>query len=366
MKKPFRDVHLLKFLHGWKTSYPLDLALHNYFKENRAIGSKDRKEIREKVYFIVRNLRALDYPHDMLTWEERIDKLPHFQIDPSWPEGVQASFPDFLYEIFKKDWGDQAFPIAQASNTQAPITIRANSAKISRDDLLKELQKTFKVKPTVHSSEGITFLEPVRFDTISLFKKGFFEVQDEGSQLVAAKVQAKPKETVLDYCSGSGGKALAIAPRMQGQGSLFLHDIRLSALQEARKRCKKAGVQNVQFVLPKHKVDWVLVDAPCSGTGTLRRSPEMKWRLMESDLAGLVLLQREVFEKGLSFLKKGGRIVYATCSILSRENREQLDYFLSKYPIELEGDILATFPKIEEMDGFFAAAFRLHGDAFST
>lgn len=365
MKIPFRNVHLLQFLNEWNLSSSLDSALHKYFKEHHALGSKDRKEIREQIYFIVRYLRALDYPESTSSWEERVDKLGDFQVDESWPEQIQVSFPDFLYAELKKDWNDQALEIAKASNSQAPITVRTNGTKITRDALLKELAKDYPVEPTKVSPDGITFLEPVRFDTISMFNKGFFEVQDEGSQLVASQVAIKPKETVLDYCAGSGGKALAIAPKMMGQGSLFLHDVRSSALQEARKRMNKAGVQNVQFVLPKHKVDWVLVDVPCSGTGTLRRSPEMKWRLTESDLSGLVLKQREIFEKGLSYLKKGGRIVYATCSILARENREQVDYFLSKYPIQLEGDILTTFPKVKEMDGFFAATFRLNGDALS-
>ena len=372
MLTPFRTKHLLHFLYDWTPNYPLDLALHTYFKENRSLGSTDRKEIREAVFFLIRNLRAID-PDDDLSWEERVEKMDGFELDRRLPPEVQTSFPDFLYQEMVSTWGgEMAFQIAKASNTQAPVTVRANTAKISRDALLRELKKEYKVKPTLKSPHGITFLEPVRFDTISLFKKGFFEVQDEGSQLIAEMVQVKPKDLFLDFCSGSGGKSLAIAPKMQGKGSLFLHDIRKSALQEARKRLKKAGVQNGQFLPADHpafkqikgKCDWILVDVPCSGTGTLRRSPEMKWRLTPASIPELILLQREIFDHAMQYLKPGGRLTYSTCSILAKENQQQIDYFLSQYPLKLEGDILSTFPKIEEMDGFFGATLRLNGDGF--
>lgn len=352
---------------------PLDLALHRFFKENRSIGSKDRQEVREKVVFLFKNLRAIDYPQEQLSWEERVDRLEGFQIDPSWPKAVQVSLPDFLYEALVATWGEEAaFAIGYALNTPAPVTIRANTAKISRSDLLKELEREFRVVPTKVSPLGITFLEPVRFDPIPLYKKGFFEVQDEGSQLVALKVEARPKQLVLDYCSGSGGKSLAIAPQMGGKGALFLHDVRLKALQQARKRLKKAGVETAQL-LPTHhralkqlekKCDWVLVDAPCSGTGTLRRSPEMKWRLSWEMVDEMVLLQRELFDEALRYVKPGGKIVYATCSILEIENQKQVEYFLSRYPLQVDGEVLSVFPKVKEMDGFFACRFRLEGDLF--
>jgi 16S rRNA C967 or C1407 C5-methylase (RsmB/RsmF family) len=154
---------------------------------------------------------------------------------------------------------------------------------------------------------------------------------------------------------------------MEGKGSLFLHDIRKSALQEARKRLKKAGVQNGQFLPPGHavfkqlkqKCDWILVDVPCTGTGTLRRSPEMKWRLRPESIAELTLLQRQIFEEALQYLKPTGRITYATCSILAKENQEQVDYFLSHFPLHVKGEPLSTFPKVEEMDGFFGVTFGL-------
>ena len=186
-------------------------------------------------------------------------------------------------------------------------------------------------------------------------------MQDEASQQVAALVQAKPGDHVLDYCSGSGGKALAFAPAMDGKGQIYLHDIRAHILQEAKRRLKRAGVQNAQVLTTdklkplKKKCDWVLVDAPCTGTGTLRRNPDMKWRFTGEMLQRLIGEQRTIFEKALSYLKPEGRIVYATCSILKEENSEQIAHFLKTYGLKLEDSPLQTLPEEGGMDGFFGA-----------
>jgi 16S rRNA C967 or C1407 C5-methylase (RsmB/RsmF family) len=171
----------------------------------------------------------------------------------------------------------------------------------------------------------------------------------------------------MDYCAGAGGKTLAFAPHMQNSGQVFLHDVRKHALLECRKRLKRAGIQNAQQIASddtarlkklKKKMDWVLVDAPCSGTGTLRRNPDMKWKFETQMLQRLIGQQRMIFEKALSFLKPGGRIVYGTCSILKEENQEQTDHILRTYPLEIEGEILKTVPRVGEMDGFYGVVFK--------
>jgi 16S rRNA C967 or C1407 C5-methylase (RsmB/RsmF family) len=197
------------------------------------------------------------------------------------------------------------------------------------------------------------------------FKAGLFEVQDEASQIVAAQVNAFPGTHVLDYCCGAGGKALAIAPSMQGKGQMYLHDIRTQIFAEAKKRLKRAGIQNAQFILPNDKkkkfigkMDWVLADVPCSGSGTLRRNPDMKWRFQASDIEELVQKQREIFEKALSFVKHKGHIVYATCSILPEENEQQVDFFLKHFPVRLVKEPFQSFPRKGKMDGFYAATLQ--------
>jgi 16S rRNA C967 or C1407 C5-methylase (RsmB/RsmF family) len=222
------------------------------------------------------------------------------------------------------------------------------------------------VVPTSTSPLGITFQKKINFFELPEFKEGLFEVQDEGSQLLAFLVKAKPGQQVLDYCAGSGGKTLAFAPSMQNKGQIFLHDVRPKALLECRKRLRRAGIQNAQTVAHdspklsklKKKMDWVLVDAPCTGTGTLRRNPDMKWKFSQEILSRLIGQQRMIFEKALSYMRPEGRIVYATCSILQEENQEQIEHFLKTYSLELEGETFQTFPALGGMDGFFGAILK--------
>ncbi|CAE8715482.1 unnamed protein product, partial [Polarella glacialis] len=160
------------------------------------------------------------------------------------------------------------------------------------------------------------------------YKMGYFEIQDESSQLIAQQVDAKPGELVMDFCAGSGGKALAFAPPMLNRGQVFLHDTRDTKLFESRQRFRKAGIKNYTILPPSHpllpklrgKMDWVLVDAPCSQTGALRRNPDMKWTYTDDRLWQWVAQQREIFEVALKYVKDDGKIVYATCSTLEEEN----------------------------------------------
>ncbi len=374
MSQNFREHHLFAILHSFELQkLPLDVFLRNYFRLNKAIGAKDRRFIADSIYGMIRWRGLLDHlAPKPPSWEARyacyqktnpLDLLKKEEIPPH----VRVSFPKVFFQKIAESYGEErALDLCRTSNTPAPTTVRANLLKISREELLQRWQGIYQVAPTRASPWGIVFHRKINFfDTVE-FKEGLFEIQDEGSQLVGNLVDALPKEQVLDYCAGSGGKTLAFAPRMQQKGVIYLHDIRPHALDEAKKRLKRAGIQNAQLLYPddraksklKGKMDWVLVDAPCSGTGTLRRNPDMKWRFDPSRLDPLLEEQRVIFREALEYLKPSGRIVYATCSILPQENENQVRYFQETYQLSLAAPLFLTFPEEGGMDGFFAAVLK--------
>lgn len=372
-KKPYREHHLLQLLEGYsKQKLPLDLFISHYFRDNHALGSKDRQFIAENVYALVRWQGLLDRLSPSPSWEDRYQTfvardLAEVQEQEDIPLATRVSFPSNLFDLFVKSYGaEKAHALCLICNTPAPTTVRVNTLKISRDTLFTRWEGTYDISPCLHSPEGILFHKKINFFQLPEFKEGLFEVQDEGSQLLARLVAVKPGEQVLDYCAGSGGKTLAFAPHMEGKGQIHLHDIRPFALQEAKKRLRRAGIQNSQIVLPdsphlnklKKKMDWVLVDAPCSGTGTLRRNPDMKWKFDDEMVDRLIGQQRMIFEKALSFLKPDGRIVYATCSLLKEENQDQVEHFLSTYQLQIEGNPFQTLPSTGGMDGFFGVVLK--------
>lgn len=374
MKLPFRQHHLVQLLEEYdKGSLPLDAAINRYFRSHKALGSKDRQYIAETAFNMIRWLGLLSGED----WLSRLKIFERVQSDLDHP--IEAfkdrcplyqcvSFPEELFELLVENYGEEkAVEICLSSNHPAPTVVRVNSLKTSRDNLLKHW-KDFPVKPCLHSPYGILFEKRMNFFNLEEYKKGYFEVQDEASQLVAQLVRAKPGDQVLDFCAGSGGKTLALAPRLEGQGQIYLHDIRPHILREAKKRLRRAGIQNAQILLPdtpqlkkmKKSMDWVLVDAPCTGTGTYRRNPDMKWRFSKEKLQNLIKEQKMIFEKALSFVKPGGHIVYATCSILKQENQMQTDHFLKTHPIDLGELPFQSFPSPGEMDGFYGAVFTKH------
>lgn len=373
IKIPFREHHLFTLLDNYdRQTLPLDLFIHQYFKNHSALGSKDRGFIAETVYALIRWKGLLDYLIDEPDWQKRYQfytehELSQFITQQEIPLSVRVSFPSYLFELLASSYGEeQAAELCLINNTPAPTTIRVNALKTTRESLLEKWKDLYEISPTLHSPDGIIFHKKINFFQLPEFKAGLFEVQDEGSQLLAGLVQAQPGDLVLDYCAGSGGKTLAFAPAMQGKGQIYLHDIRKFALLEARKRLKRAGIQNSQLLNPdspnlaklKKKMNWVLVDAPCTGTGTLRRNPDMKWKFDQETLIRLLGQQRVIFEKALSFLHPKGRIVYATCSLLKEENQAQLEHFLKTYTLCLDRDPFQTLPSRGGMDGFFAVVLK--------
>ncbi len=373
MKRPFREHHTLEILYTYDIQAgPLDLFLRNYFRAHKAIGAKDRKVIAETIYGIIRWQGLLDFLIEKpISWEKRYRHFHQFSpekylSDTNIPLHIRLSFPQSFFQLLKDNLGEErAIAFCLASNEPAPTTVRVNLLKTSLANLLDQWASSYSISACKKSSTAITFHKKINFFGLPEFKLGLFEVQDEASQLIADMVAAEPGDHVLDFCAGSGGKSLAIAPKMGCKGQLYVHDIRLAALLEARKRLKRAGIQNAQ-ILPfdsphkstlKNTMDWVLVDAPCSGTGTLRRNPDMKWKFDKSALNRLIEEQRSIFRQALDFVKPRGKIVYATCSVLSLENENQAEFFEQNCPIQRDSVPFFSFPKKGEMDGFFGIVF---------
>ena len=280
------------------------------------------------------------------------------------PPHVQVSFPKFFYDHLVSAYGEpRARELCLNSNKQAPTMVRVNTLKTTRSDLFEMWGKEYDVSLCQKSETGIIFHKKINFFGLPEFKEGLFEIQDEGSQLVASHMRVSPNDHVLDYCAGSGGKTLAFAPTMKNKGQIYLYDIRPRALIEAKKRLKRAGIQNAQILdeqkLMKRgmsgRMDWILLDVPCSGTGTLRRNPDMKWKLKPETIVRLVEEQKRIFHKALKLLSPNGKIVYATCSILPEENERQIERFMKEYHLKLDAPYFQTFPQDGEMDGFFCA-----------
>jgi 16S rRNA (cytosine967-C5)-methyltransferase len=369
MISQFRLNHILNFFRFFdeNPNTPLDLNLRNYFKNNRAIGSKDRKIIGDAIYDVIRFKGLLDANIDgNPCWEKRVElyqikSVNELKNKSDLNQHERVSFDKVFFDLLTKDYGlELAREISETLNTTAPIHVRANTLKISRDDLIERLKPKFEVTACKESLEGIEFHKKINFFELEEFKNGYFEIQDEASQLVANYADVNPGDEILDYCAGAGGKTLALAPKLKGKGQIFLHDIRKNALENAKIRLKRAGIQNYQIHLDlpknlKNRMNLVFVDAPCTGSGTWRRNPDQKWKFSSELLKRIVNDQRDIFEKALSFLGSKGKILYATCSILSEENEEQVEYFCKKFGLKLTKPIFKTLPKVNEKDGFFAA-----------
>lgn len=239
-----------------------------------------------------------------------------------------------MYEQFVKCFGpEEAFKICRTCLERPRLTIRANTLKTTRQELMTTLTKEYdyEVQPCKYSPNGIRFKkrpEDSLFAHVE-YKKGHFEIQDEASQLLAMRVDARPGQTVLDYCGGSGGKTLAFAPFMHNTGQIYVHDIRKSVLMQARQRFKRAGVQNYQIQADKAKLrkrlkgrcDWILLDVPCSGSGVIRRNPDIKWKYQPERLQELIRIQELILQDSINFLRDDrSRIVYSTCSLFDEEN----------------------------------------------
>lgn len=296
------------------------------------------------------------------------------------PEHVRANIPEWLMPRFKATFAENWQAEAEALTARPSLDLRVNSLKSERDRVLKALQR-FDPIPAPHTATGVRIEAgsgPSRtpnVQTDEAYLRGWFEVQDAGSQIVAELAGAKPGQQVLDFCAGAGGKTLALAAAMQNKGQIFAHDADRNRLAPIYDRLKRNGARNVQTRPPEagaldnllEKMDLVLVDAPCSGTGTWRRRPDTKWRLTEAQLEDRLAEQAAIIRDAAQYVRQDGHLVYITCSVLADENEAQIDAFLAENPhfksvslgeeahfIPTKNGIMLT-PACAGTDGFFIA-----------
>jgi 16S rRNA (cytosine967-C5)-methyltransferase len=303
------------------------------------------------------------------------------------PEQVITECPNHAYERLKNLFGDDFETEMQAMMDPATLDIRVNTIKIdpqgARDMLAKDKIET---EPCPYSPVGLRLKSKAYLAHSKAFKKGMIEIQDEGSQLLALIANAKPGQQVLDYCAGGGGKTLALAAAMQGKGRIVAMDIDARRLAKAKPRLTKADVHNVELrpiLDDKHKkwlrrqketFDVVLVDAPCTSSGTWRRNPDLRWNHYGPSEEEIREMQTDILDKVWDKVKKGGRLIYATCSLYREENEMQVENFLQNHPefklipapqawaetgmetpCPVDADYLRLSPAQHHTDGFFAA-----------
>lgn len=389
---------------------PADGTLSRYFREHPRLGSRERGVIAEAVYGLLRNKSVYTNfaesgsgsPMRRLTLlgladavgidslggltEEETAWLTHVMaIDRALlPAPLRANLPQWLYEkLVARDGEEAALQLAEALNQPAPLDLRVNALKATRDEVIAALaQAPILGELTPYAPLGVRVMKKPALQNLPLFKNGSIEVQDEGSQLLAQVVGAKRGEMVVDFCAGAGGKTLALGATMRNTGRLYAFDVSDKRLAKLKPRLSRSGLSNVHPVVIAHendakikrlagKIDRVLVDAPCSGLGTLRRNPDVKWRQTPQSLVELNAKQIAILSGAARLVKTGGRLVYATCSLLDEENEAIVSQFLSTHndfslvpmhdvlaeqKIDLAmQDYLKLLPHVHQTDGFFAA-----------
>jgi 16S rRNA (cytosine967-C5)-methyltransferase len=362
---------------------PADTIVTRYFKHRRYAGSKDRRAVRELVFRAIR--RSAEPPENgraaIIGLGEDEPTLLELFGEPRGPEplgssetGARAGFvPEWLAQEFSPLVGEGEWP---ALLKRAPLDLRVNVVKASRDELLKELPNA---APTALSPWGIRLPPDSRVDDQRAFLAGLVEVQDEGSQLIALACEAKSGEEIVDLCAGAGGKSLALAAAAPG-AQILATDSNRARLSKLAPRAERAGASiDTRLLNPpqeltelsdwRGKADVVLVDAPCSGSGTWRRNPEGRWRLTPGRLDRLIAVQERLLDIGTELVRPGGSLVYAVCSLLSREGAGQIERFLERHSSwiseesaiaggRLDGVGRLLTPDHDHTDGFFIARVR--------
>jgi 16S rRNA (cytosine967-C5)-methyltransferase len=299
-------------------------------------------------------------------------------------EAVRLSYPTWLVELLVEDHGEaEGLALAEAMNRRAPLAIRANTAQTTREALIERLaDENVTARPTELAPAGLVCETRINAFALSAFRDGLFEVMDEGSQLVAELVAPPPGGRVVDACAGAGGKTLATGAALGGKGRLLALDTDGKKLEELRRRARRAGLTNVEARQIKEgplgikgQFDRVLVDAPCSGLGTLRRNPEARWRLTRATVESFPARQLALLVTYAPLVAVGGRLIYATCTVARAENEKVVERFLAErddfVPVPVkeiwgreraerlgDGMTLRLSPNRHDTDGFFAAVLR--------
>jgi 16S rRNA (cytosine967-C5)-methyltransferase len=361
-----------------------DASANAFFRDRRFIGSGDRRAVSERVWGVLRARRRLTW------WLARAQAFPsprlligaslllegwtmeglaqtysggrfgpdtleaaekaalstlegHTPDHPDMPAAIRLEIPDWILPRLAARFGDSLPAEMAALSEHAPLDLRVNLLKTTRDQALAALSaEGVEAAPTRYSPWGLRVPHRRAVTTGPAFQSGIIEIQDEGSQLVAALVGAKPGMRVVDYCAGAGGKTLAMAMTMENRGQILACDVHDKRLEGAVRRLRRAGVHNVERHLTVEGDKWVkrragtfdrvLVDAPCTGSGTWRRNPDARLRLTETDLGELQPKQAAILDQAARLVRPGGWLIYATCSLLAEENEAQMDGFLQRHP----------------------------------
>ncbi len=406
---------------------PADLVAGGYLKARRYIGAKDRRAISDRVWGVLRRRARLDFwlqaedmkvsprgrviadlvltdkmtPTDLSalfagggrapdrltpgehTFVQAIKGKDIFRHDmPSW---VKGEYPEWIESHLQQVFGDRLAAEMGVLRDEAPVDLRVNTLKGDREAARVALLKEgLRAEPTPYSPIGLRLPARIALTAQQAFRDGLVDVQDEGSQLLALLTDAQPTHAVVDFCAGAGGKTLALAATMQNKGRLVACDVNERRSEKAVLRLRRADVHNVtRRVLESETDKWVkrqagtfdrvLIDAPCTGTGTWRRNPDSKWRLSEQTVAELTALQGRIIDSASRLVRPGGRLIYATCSLLAEENERRVETFLAEHPdftvvpvpelwpsliggeCPLSGVYLRLSPARHNTDGFFAA-----------
>lgn len=396
--------------------HPADGVVSDFFRQHRGLGQRERHALAETTYTVLRRRLLLQHLAQsgrgelerrlvLLAWQGNDGFLRAALTDAEreWLERVQSvdagtladplrhNLPPWLAEALQAEAGDDFWPLVEALDAAAPLDLRVNAVKAKRDDVRAELAAAGIVaENTPHSPLGLRIRSKPALHQLDVFLRGDVEVQDEGSQLLALLTGAKRGEMVMDFCAGAGGKTLALGAEMRNTGRLYAFDTSGHRLAALKPRLARSGLSNVYPVQIAHerddrikrlsaKLDRVLVDAPCSGLGTLRRNPDLKWRQTPQSVVELQAKQAAILQSAARLVKPGGRLVYATCSLLEAENERIVEAFddanaatfaplaaadaLARAHVAepeslVRGDFMRLWPQRHGTDGFFAAVWQ--------
>ncbi len=401
-----------------KFQHPADVLMSNFFRAHRGLGPRERHALAETTYDVVRRLPSCRHlaqsgsgPLErrlaiigwqgvasalraLLTdteqrWREQVDAIDRSTL----PQTLRHNMPPWMAQALQAELGEQFWPLVESIDQPAPLDLRVNTFKTKREAALAKLgEHGIEALPTPYSPMGLRIAGKPALQKLEVFLSGEVEVQDEGSQLLALMLDPRRGEMVVDFCAGAGGKTLALGAAMRNTGRLYAFDVSGHRLAALKPRLARSGLSNVHPVQIAHerderikrlagKIDRVLVDAPCSGLGTLRRNPDLKWRQTPETVQALQAQQALILQGAAKLLKPGGRLVYATCSLLNAENVAVAREFSAAHAGEfselpaftaldaahveraetlVEGNFLRLWPHRHSTDGFFAAAWTRH------
>jgi 16S rRNA (cytosine967-C5)-methyltransferase len=399
-----------------KLDAPADGIVSDFFRRHRTLGHRERHALAETTYAVLRErllvqhlaqsgAGALERRLAALAWQGPPEVLraalgPQEQawlaqvqaIDrAALPEKLRHNLPDWLAGALREQLGDDFWPLVRALAEPAPLDLRVNLLKAKREDVQRSLATAgIEATPTPYSPWGLRVPGKPALQKLELFTQGLVEVQDEGSQLLALLTDPKRGEMVVDFCAGAGGKTLALGAAMRNTGRLYAFDVSGHRLAALKPRLARSGLANVHPAQIAHerderikrlagKIDRVLVDAPCSGLGTLRRNPDLKWRQSPASVAELQVKQQAILASAARLVRPGGRLVYATCSLLAAENEQVVATFDAAQGADFQplpvldalaaarvadpaplvaGPFLRLWPHRHGTDGFFAAVWQ--------